>query len=92
MLVVILLFGAFIGLVPALIAADKGRSFLGWWLFGWALFIVALPCALMAKPSAAIQERRALASGTTRKCPSCAEIVRAEAKVCRFCGRNLPPV
>jgi uncharacterized membrane protein YdbT with pleckstrin-like domain len=28
----------------------------------------------------------------TRVCPSCAESVKAEAKVCRHCGRDLPPL
>jgi len=27
----------------------------------------------------------------TRICPFCAETVKAQAKVCRFCGRDLPP-
>jgi len=28
----------------------------------------------------------------TRDCPFCAEKVKAQAKVCRFCGRDLPPL
>jgi len=28
----------------------------------------------------------------TRNCPFCAETIKAQAKVCRFCGRNVPPV
>jgi len=28
----------------------------------------------------------------TRKCPHCAELVKVEAKVCRFCQRGLPPL
>ncbi len=30
----------------------------------------------------------AMAIGRT-KCPFCAEVIRVEAKVCRFCGRDL---
>jgi hypothetical protein len=33
---------------------------------------------------------RTLARGETRKCPFCAEIVKREAVVCRFCGRDVP--
>lgn len=28
--------------------------------------------------------------GETRECPYCAEIIKAKARVCRFCGRELP--
>jgi RNA polymerase subunit RPABC4/transcription elongation factor Spt4 len=27
---------------------------------------------------------------TERKCPHCAELVKAEAKICRYCQRDLP--
>jgi hypothetical protein len=78
-----------IGLLPAVIAQGKGRSFVIWWIYGAALFIIALPHALIMKPDQAESERQQLADGM-RKCPSCAELVRAEAKVCRFCQRDLP--
>lgn len=33
---------AFLGLIPASLAQKKGYSFGLWWLYGWALFIVAI--------------------------------------------------
>lgn len=40
-----------LGLIPATIARGKGASFMAWWLFGFALFIVALPMALAMQPT-----------------------------------------
>jgi hypothetical protein len=48
----LLVFLALLGLVPASIARSKGRSFFLWWVYGAALFIVALPHALIMKTAA----------------------------------------
>ncbi|MEI6213314.1 MAG: hypothetical protein WCP10_04345 [Desulfuromonadales bacterium] len=77
-----------LGLVPAAIAQNKGHSFSLFWLYGTLLFIIALPHALLLRPVPEIAEARALAAGG-RKCPHCAEIIKSEAKVCRFCGRDV---
>lgn len=81
-------FAVLLGMIPAAIAHNKGHSFSLFWLYGTLLFIIALPHALLIKPVPEIVEAQALAAGG-RKCQHCAEIIKAEAKVCRFCGRDV---
>jgi hypothetical protein len=77
-----------IGLLPAFIAQGKGRSFGVWWFYGSMLFIVALPHALLLKPDVQAMENEQLGQGM-KKCPYCAELIKEQAIVCRFCGREL---
>lgn len=68
-----------LGLIPAMIAKSKGRSFLGWYIYGVLLFIIALVHSLIIGPS----------SSLVRKCPFCAENVKVEASVCPHCQRDI---
>lgn len=69
------------GGVGAAVAHCKGRDigygFLLGLLLGPMAFILYFRMADAPNP-------------TVRKCPHCAELVNAEAKLCKHCGKNLP--
>lgn len=75
---IIFVWAPLLALIPAGIAASKGRNFFGWWIYGWAIWIVALPHALLAGPD-----------GRKRRCPYCAETVRVAATVCPHCRNDI---
>jgi hypothetical protein len=78
---IILFFAMLLGLLPAMIAKTKGRSFFLWWLYGGAVFIVALIHSLIMKNQ---NDTRA------KYCPNCAEKHTIKEDVCSNCGENLP--
>jgi hypothetical protein len=84
-----------VAIVAAIVAGNKGRSAAGWFflcilLTPLAIFILlALPTLKSAEP----QPVRVVAQPEepTKTCPECAEVVRAAAKICRFCRHEFEP-
>ena len=76
------------GCVTGSIAEKQGRSFFSWFIAGLLCFIVAFLYLLLSKPS----DETMLDSGKYRKCPHCAEIIKVDANLCRYCGSELPSV
>jgi hypothetical protein len=75
---------ACLNIIPARIAKSKGYSWAGFWFFGWFFFIPALMTALImpTKPGYGQVE-------PSKVCPKCAESVKPEAVICRYCNSDL---
>lgn len=83
------------GVVVGIVAASKGRNFLLWAIYGFLIWPVALVHAIVLAKTAQQQASDALQAqigmvqaGSHKACPKCAEMVKAAATVCRFCGHD----
>lgn len=77
--------------IAAAIASNKGRSAVGFFVL--SIFIsplLGILIALVSQPNTEAVESKKLSAGDARKCPFCAELIKAEATVCRYCGREMP--
>jgi ankyrin repeat protein len=92
------------GLLCAWLANEKGRDGWNWFFLGsllgiFALVALGLSPSLKANSGQIVPYKRAdngddydtgtpLASETTKKCPDCVEMIKIEARKCRYCGRE----
>ena len=85
-----------LAVIVAMVAHSKGRPAVVWFFYGLLIWPIALVHILLIRPETGTM-RPAQVTPTPQppadrrvKCPSCAEWIMADAKICRFCGRDVP--
>jgi hypothetical protein len=72
-----------LAVVVGIVASNRGRSGFGYFLLSLILSpLIGLIILLILGRN----------EGDQRKCPACAEMIKAEASKCRFCGTEVTPV
>ena len=72
-----------------MIGSSKGKGGAGLAL-GIFLGPLGVLITLFLKADTDKVEATAIESGESKKCPFCSELIKVDAVVCRFCGRDLP--
>ena len=75
------------------IANNKGNSFISYFLLSILLSpLIGLIASIVSNTNTQSIEQEKLNTGESKRCPYCAELVKAQALICKHCGKDVEDV
>lgn len=84
-----IIFWVICGVLTSITASNKGRDGVGWFIIGVLLGPLGFLISLVVSKNDEVVEQKSISTGTTKKCPFCAELVKKEALICKHCKSDL---
>lgn len=83
-------YSSYFAICCSVVASNKGRSTFIWFLIGFISGIFGFIFSLIVSQDESGVARKAIELGKRKVCQHCAELIRSEAVICRFCGKDQP--